>query len=84
MKYVFYLHSHITYFVSQQVIDYLKLNLDDVLYISYRNYKYQKLTKALDLSRFDIQYDKLNKKEIDLKIKEIDYKISDYRFKKYR
>ena len=45
MKYVFYLHSHITYFVSQQVIDYLKLNLDDVLYISYRNYKYQKLTK---------------------------------------
>jgi hypothetical protein len=57
MKYVFYLHSHITYFVAKLVIERLKLDeINDVKYIVTRNYKHSDIKNVLNLEHFNQYY----------------------------
>lgn len=51
MKYLFYVQSHIAFYLAQQVIEHLKIEREQVLYITVRNYKnaFHEL-HALDLS----------------------------------
>lgn len=78
MKYLFYVQSHIAFYMSLLVQEYLKIPKDQVLYITVRNYKnlFHRIA-PLDLSDY---YDKLNSpmrlKEAIQAIKDIDNKIS--------
>ncbi|WP_158975122.1 polysialyltransferase family glycosyltransferase [Cellulophaga sp. L1A9] len=60
MKHIFFLHSHITYFVSIAVINYKKINKQDILFVTARNYTNNTLKnlKTIDLSK---EYDELNR-----------------------
>ncbi len=58
MKYIFYVQSHIAFYMALQIQEYLKLKPTDVRYITVRNYKnYFHSINPLDFSYY---YDKLN------------------------
>ncbi|GAA3588377.1 polysialyltransferase family glycosyltransferase [Flavivirga amylovorans] len=46
MKNIFYIHSHITYFVAKGVIKYLGFNPDSLIYIISRSYQNDALSKS--------------------------------------
>lgn len=77
MKYLFYVQSHIAFYMALQVQEYLKINPLDVKYITVRNYNniYHQI-EPLDLSYY---YDKLNSamnlKEAINALNDIDHKI---------
>lgn len=58
MKYLFYVQSHIAFYLAQQVIEHLKIERENVLYITVRSYKnaFHELN-PLDLSEY---YEKLS------------------------
>jgi len=79
MKYVFYLHSHITYYVTKLVI--AKLGLDetkDVKYIVARHYKHSQIKNALDLEYYNQYYRyHVSKKDSENTILKIDASVNE-------
>lgn len=78
--YIFYIHSHITYVLSQLIAKEYNMAHEDIRYITSRNYKINNSTiKALDITPL---YDYLENSskivklfEIKKKIKELDFEI---------
>lgn len=81
MKYLFYIHSHITFYMALQLQEYLKIEKKDVRYVTVRNYKniYHPDISSLDFSHY---YDQLNRamnlKEAIAALHDIDQKVSDW------
>lgn len=69
MKHVFWIHSHITFLVSEMVISQLKLKKEDLVFLTYRNYKLPRPIEGVTLYEIP-SYDPILKESEDgIKIK---------------
>jgi len=79
MKYLFYVQSHIAFYLALQVKEYLKVNNKDAKFICVRNYKnkYHSIN-FLDFSKYyDALSSPMSLKEAIMALEEIDLKVND-------
>lgn len=78
MKHVFYIHSHLTFYCSQNVQKHLAIGPEEVRYILARNYSnaFHSDIKAVDFSELQDKYNTImNPKELKENLKIVDNKI---------